>query len=234
MCPQLYRDQVEIGGAWGITAATVQQCAVIAASGVPHIIIANEVVGRANVEQLAGLQRAYPGTAIYSLVDSAATVEQLVRYGGPALGPGTRFPVLLEAGYAGGRTGVRTMESAVQILDVVRAHAAVLELAGIECYEGTINRKDPDETIAAVDRFLDFALAVLARAQALGAFGGRSEVLLTAGGSSYFDRVAARFAPVHRGPGTRIVHRVRQVGRPVPGGRGVQRDRGAQDLLLSH
>ncbi len=55
MCPQLYRDQVEIGGAWGITAATVQQCAVIAASGVPHIIIANEVVGRANVEQLAGL-----------------------------------------------------------------------------------------------------------------------------------------------------------------------------------
>ena len=50
MCPQLYRDQLEIGGAWGITAATVQQCAVMAASGVPNVIIANEVVGRANVE----------------------------------------------------------------------------------------------------------------------------------------------------------------------------------------
>ena len=32
MCPQLYQDQIEVGGAWGITAATVQQCAVVAAS----------------------------------------------------------------------------------------------------------------------------------------------------------------------------------------------------------
>jgi D-serine dehydratase len=53
MCPQLYQDQIEIGGSWGITAATVQQCAVIAASGVPNVIIANEVMGRANLAQLA-------------------------------------------------------------------------------------------------------------------------------------------------------------------------------------
>ena len=25
MCPQLYRDQIDLGGAWGITAATVNQ-----------------------------------------------------------------------------------------------------------------------------------------------------------------------------------------------------------------
>ena len=56
MCPQLYQDQIEAGGAWGITAATVQQCAVIAAAGVPNIIIANEVMGPANLAQLAGLK----------------------------------------------------------------------------------------------------------------------------------------------------------------------------------
>ena len=33
------------------------------------------------------------------------------------------------------------------------------------------------------------------------------EVLLTAGGSSYFDRVAATFTPARRGPGTRVVLR---------------------------
>ncbi len=32
-------------------------------------------------------------------------------------------------------------------------------------------------------------------------------MLLTAGGSSYFDRVAARFDPARRGPGTRVVLR---------------------------
>lgn len=207
LCPQLYRDQIEWGGAWGITAATVQQCAVVAAAGVPNIVIANQVVGRANVEQLAGLKHAYPTTAIYSLVDSVATAQQLVTYGQPALPLGARFQVLLEAGYAGGRTGVRSMDGALEVLQAVQAHSAVLELAGLECYEGTINLPDPDETIRAVDRFLGFAVEVFARARTMGAFAGRSEILLTAGGSSYFDRVAAQFAPARREPGTRIVLR---------------------------
>jgi D-serine dehydratase len=207
LCPQLYRDQLELGGAWGITAATVQQCAVVAAAGVPNIVLANEVMGRANIEQLAALKRAYPRTAIYHLVDSPAVVEALIRHGGPALAPGTRFQVLLEVGYVGGRTGVRTMESALSVLEAVRAHPQVLELAGVECYEGTINLADAGETIRAVDRFLDFVLEVLVRAGAMGAFAGRSEVLLTAGGSSYFDRVAEKFAPARRAPATRVVLR---------------------------
>jgi D-serine dehydratase len=207
MSPQLYQDQLEVGGAWGITAATVQQCAVVAASGVPNVIIANEIVGRANVAQLAELKRAYPRTAIYSLVDSVEVVEQLVRHGRPALASGTRFQVLLELGYAGGRTGARTMDRALAVLDAVRAHRDVLELAGIECYEGTINLEGADETIQIVDRFLEFVLEVLDRARQRDAFTGRGEVLLTAGGSSYFDRVAATFTPARRGPGTRVVLR---------------------------
>ena len=207
MCPQLYQDQIEVGGSWGITAATVQQCAVIAASGVPNIIIANEVMGRANLAQLAGLKRAHPKTAIYSLVDSPEVVDELARHGGPALAPGSRFQVLLELGYVGGRTGARTMERALAVLRAVEAHRDVLELAGIECYEGTINLDDTEETIRSVDRFLDFVLEVLDRARQLDAFKGRGEVLLTAGGSSYFDRVAAKFTPARRGPHTRVVLR---------------------------
>jgi D-serine dehydratase len=207
MCPQLYRDQIDVGGAWGITAATLSQCAVMAASGVPNIIIANEVMGRANVEQLAGLKRRYPRIPMYSLVDSPETVDELVRHGRSALPPGTRFQVLLEVGYTGGRTGVRTMEAALEVAQAVRGHAGTLELAGIEGYEGTINLDDSGETIRAVDRFLDFALEVLGRVTATGAFQDRPEVLLTAGGSSYFDRVAALFGSAHRGPGRRVVLR---------------------------
>jgi D-serine deaminase-like pyridoxal phosphate-dependent protein len=100
------------------------------------------------------------------------------------------------------------MDGAIQVIGAVEAHAAILDLAGIECYEGTINLKDPDEgPLPPSTGSWTSSSGCLARAKALGAFGGRSEVLLTAGGSSYFDRVAARFAPVHRGPGTRIVLR---------------------------
>jgi hypothetical protein len=59
---------------------------------VPNVIIANEIVGRANVAQLAGLKRAHPRTAICSLVDSVEVVEQLVRHGGSALAPGGPLP----------------------------------------------------------------------------------------------------------------------------------------------
>jgi len=206
VCPQLYLDQMETGGSWGITAATVQQASVVAATGIPNIIIANQVVSRANIEQLAALKRAYPRTAIYSLVDSVPTVEQLVTHGKPKIG-GLRFQVLLEVGYVGGRTGARSLEQAKDVLDAVLRHPDCLELAGIECYEGTINKPDADETIVAVDRFLDFAVAVLEHAKSIDAFKGRQEVLMTAGGSAYFDRVVAKFTAAHRGPGTRIALR---------------------------
>jgi D-serine dehydratase len=205
VCPQLYVEQMAEGGSWGITAATVQQTAVVAATGIPNIIIANQVVARANVLQLVALKQRYPDVAIYSLVDSAASAQQLVDHGRAKLGSG-RFQVLLEVGYEGGRTGVRNMAAAREVLSAVRAHPDVLELCGIECYEGTINLPDAAETIRRVDAFLDFALAVLAEGKSQGAF-RPGEVLLTAGGSAYFDRVVAKFTAGHSGPNSRIVLR---------------------------
>jgi D-serine dehydratase len=138
------------------------------------------------------LKRRYPQTQIYSVVDSAETVEQLVRHGGPHLG-GMRFQVMVELGYEGGRNGARTVEAADKVVDAVLAHPQQLELVGIECYEGTINLPDHGETIERVDRFLDFVGGFFQRCEANGRFGTRAEVILTAGGSSYYDRVVVKF-----------------------------------------
>jgi D-serine dehydratase len=205
VCPQIYLEQMSEGGCWGITAATVQQTAVVAATGIPNIIIANQVVSRANIEQLAELKIQYPDTAIYSLVDSQAAVAQLATFGRAKLG-GRKFQVLLEVGYVGGRTGVRTLEAAKLVIEAVKANADMLELCGVECYEGTINLPDADETIRAVDRFLDFAIAALAQCKAAGVL-RKGEFLLTAGGSAYFDRVVDKFTDAHSGSGSRIVLR---------------------------
>jgi D-serine dehydratase len=208
MCPQMYRDCIETGGCWGIAAATVQQAHVVAGSGVPNVLIANEVVGPANVRQLVRLKQQYPRTSIYHLVDSEATVQYLVRYGKPFLSGGMRFQVLLEAGFAGGRTGVRSLKQAGDVIRAAEAASETLELAGIESYEGIIHvPDDPQESVRRVDSVLDFTVEVLTLAESMGAFARREEVLLTAGGSTYFDRVARKFRAARGGPGTRVVLR---------------------------
>ncbi|MCZ8099157.1 MAG: alanine racemase, partial [Burkholderiales bacterium] len=135
LCPQLYLQHVEIGGAWGMTAATTQQATVIAASGIRNILIANQVVGRAAVAQLVGIIGAYPGCSVCSLVDSPASLDELRRFGSSFL-QGNRFRVMVEVGVRGGRGGVRCFEDAVRLVDLIASQRDVFDLVGVECYEG--------------------------------------------------------------------------------------------------
>src|SRR5919112_855875 len=51
MAPQLIARQLD-AGAWGMTAATVQQVAVMRAAGARRVILANELVGAAEIAWL--------------------------------------------------------------------------------------------------------------------------------------------------------------------------------------
>ena len=115
--------------------------------------------------------------------------------------------MLLEVGHMGGRTGARTVERAMAVVDAVRKSRGALQLSGVECFEGTIAKASVDETVAAIDSFLDFAVEVFTRARAAGAFEGCDEVLLSAGGSAYFDRVASRFGRARGAANERVVLR---------------------------
>jgi D-serine dehydratase len=159
MAPQLFRRQLD-AGAWGMTAASVHQAAIMLASGARRVIIANEVVGAAEVAQLDRL-----AGEVYCLVDSLAGVERLAR---------ASVRVLVEVGPRGGRAGARESETAVRVAEAVRASRS-LTLAGVEAWEGGLEA-------ARVDDFLEHVAAV---AERIGA------ELVTAGGSAYFDRVAA-------------------------------------------
>ena len=68
MCPDLFREQLTEGGSWGLAAATVQQAAVMARYDVPRVLIANQVIGRANIELLADLKAAYPNVSFWTFV----------------------------------------------------------------------------------------------------------------------------------------------------------------------
>jgi D-serine deaminase-like pyridoxal phosphate-dependent protein len=146
-------------------------------------------------------------------VDSVATVR-LVDEALAAAGAETQLPILVELGASGGRTGARTIPAALAVAAAVR-EADNLVLAGVAGYEGALTHGIDDESLQLVDDYL----ATLIEFRDL--LDGTSfadwlerggDVVLTAGGSVYFDRVVEALGFRHdpageRGVRTRVVLR---------------------------
>mgnify|MGYP001301467031 CR=1 FL=1 len=179
MAPQLF-DLQERGGAWAITVSTVQQAAVCRAFAFDRIIIANQVIGRAEIAYLFAELRASPELELYCLVDSLEGVERLAA-GGAGLGINHRLNLLVEVGHVGGRTGARSIETAVAVARAAARHG--FSLRGVEGFEGFL------ETGDRVDAFLASLVAVAAACGAEGLFAGPGPVILSAGGTVFYDRV---------------------------------------------
>jgi D-serine deaminase-like pyridoxal phosphate-dependent protein len=185
MAPQIFKRQLD-AGAWAITAATASQVCTYRAFGVPRIFLANELVEPAAVRWLARELAASPELDFYCLVDSAAAVESMTE---ELSGSERPVQVLVEIGFEGGRTGCRTIAEAVDVAAAV-ARSPSLELVGTEGYEGLIGGDRSDSAIAAVDDFLRRLREATVELERRGAFGRRERVIVSAGGSAYFDRVA--------------------------------------------
>ena len=191
MSPELWQLQLD-AGAWGISFATVFQAAVGARHGVPVLLIANQVIQRAELDALAGLHAERPALRSMFLVDSVGQVDAIETWAADRAFEG-KFEVLLELGLAGQRTGTRTAEEARQTAARIAA-SPVLRLAGIECYEGTTAYCDHAKDRATVQGLMDRVDAIAHEAIAQGWF-AHDEIILTAGGSAIFDLVAERLLP---------------------------------------
>lgn len=191
MSPQLFARQLE-AGAWGLTFATVTQLAVGVAAGARRTLIANQVLGDADLAGIQALLQAHAGLRIVFLVDSLAQLALIDAWfaAQPASLP---FEVLLEIGVEGGRCGCRTPQQAATLARALHASAAV-RLAGIECYEGLAakGRSADDEAYATALMDRVEAIAQLCAAEQLF---DTDEVLMSAGGSALFDLVAGRLKP---------------------------------------
>jgi D-serine dehydratase len=186
MSPELFRQQAE-DGVWGMTAATAHHVRVYRHFGVRRILLANQLIGRADIEYVAGELAADPQFDFYCLVDSLATVELLQRAlnARPA---GRPLQLLLEMGAAGGRTGVRTLAEGLAVAAAIGAAAPQLELRGVECFEGVFSRA-PD-AIARIGSMLDDMRALIEACHAHGLF-APGRIVLSAGGSGFVDLCAA-------------------------------------------
>jgi D-serine dehydratase len=204
MIPELFRRQLE-DGCWGITTANAQQTRVARAAGVPRVLIANELVGRADIDAVLAELRADAGFAVTCYVDSVAGVERLAARIA-ADPPSAPLDVLLETGHAGGRCGVRSVGDA---LAVARAAAAApgLRLAGIATYEGLLQTRAPgvrEDEAAAV---LALAVEVARACDGAGLLADADPVVLSAGGSSFYDLAVRALAAAGLARPTRIAIR---------------------------
>ncbi|MBX9400471.1 amino acid deaminase [Lysobacter sp. BMK333-48F3] len=190
MSPQLFRAQLD-AGAWAITLATVPQLQVAYRFGVRRVLLANQPVASADIESLAALLRDDPGFEAWVLVDSSAGAQRLQQTM-QSIAPLRRLPVLVELGAAQGRTGARGVDAALALAREVAA-APRLRLAGVEGYEGLWVGADREADLRRVDALLAQLVELTRRCDAERLFDGE-EILLSAGGSAYFDRVAAAFA----------------------------------------
>jgi D-serine dehydratase len=192
MSPQLFGAQLA-NGAWGITLASATQVQVAHRFGVRRVLLANQLVAKADIHSVLQLMHDDPDFEFFALVDSAAGVARLAQ--AVAAHPlGRPLPLLVELGLPGKRAGCRSDAEALELARAVSA-APGLQLAGIEGYEGLLVSDDRAADVQAVDDFVGRLAALVRACDAEGLFDGR-QILLSAGGSGYFDLVARGFAGV--------------------------------------
>ena len=203
MAPALFQQQMD-DGAWAITLATVQQIAVARDHGFSRIILANQLVGRQAIRYVFEELARDPSLDFYCIVDSTANVAQLVAAARQAA-LGRPLQVLLEGGARGGRTGVRDITTGLDVARAVAAAGPLLALRGVEGFEG-LTSGTRLETEAQVRGFLDLLVGLAEACDKADLF-APGEVILSAGGSAFYDMVLARLRHVALSRPTLVVTR---------------------------
>ena len=182
MAPALFTRQLQTG-AWGITLATAHQSRVAYEHGVRRILMANQLVGKQNMETVSRLLRD-PKFEFYCLVDSAQQVTQLGKF---FSSHHQRLNVLIELGVDGGRTGIRNPQQLDQLLAALHEWRDAIAICGVELYEGVLQDESAIRTF--LQRAIELA-ATLAKAKHF----ERNPAILSGAGSAWYDVVAEVFS----------------------------------------
>ena len=186
MAPQLFHRQLA-HGAWGITLAVPHQVRVAREFGIDRIFLANELVDPAALKWISSELDADDDFRFICYVDSVRGVELM---DAALRGAARPLDVVVElAAGEGARTGVRTEAECAAVADAVSA-VETLRLVGVAGYEGEVPQADPERVHAWLRRLT--ALAV--EFDKGGRFQGVDEIVVSAGGSAWFDAVADVFA----------------------------------------
>jgi D-serine deaminase-like pyridoxal phosphate-dependent protein len=187
MAPQLFAKQIE-HGAWGITAANAGQLRIYRAFGVSRILLANQLIDPAGLRWLAAELDADEKFEFSCWVDSVEGVRLMAE---ALRGAGARrkVDVIVELGAAGGRTGVRNGTTALAVAKAAHESPA-LRLVGVGGYEGALSHHADEQSLTKIKSYVDDIRALTILLENKGFLADTDQIIVTAGGSAYFDQVA--------------------------------------------
>jgi D-serine deaminase-like pyridoxal phosphate-dependent protein len=185
MSPELTQAQLD-AGAWAISAATPAQVRTFWQFGVPRVLLANELVDPGGIDWIVRHLAERPDHEFLCYVDSLEGVRILDHAVG-ATGTGVTLDVLVEIGTDGARTGLRTLDEAVQVARAVSA-SRTLQLRGVAGYEGALVSGRDAQSVDKIASYCRQVAQVAATLDEQSLFSG-GEVILSVGGGAYFDIV---------------------------------------------
>jgi D-serine dehydratase len=191
MSPEIFRWQRD-DGVWAITLSTVQQVRVAREAGIGRILVANEIVGPRDIEYICDQLQQDPDFDFYCIVDSVAGAE---RFATAARSRQLQRPLqlLVEVGYEGGRTGCRDVGTALAVARAITDAGPSLALRGVEGFEGLHGYLVGSEGVPKARQLLERMVHVAERLDGENLFAA-GEIILSAGGTAYYDLVADLFA----------------------------------------
>lgn len=161
--------------------------------GERRLLLANEIGGLAAGRRLGALLSAYPDVELHAFADSPAAVAALAE--AARVADRHELSVLIELG--AGRAGARDRIAVGATIAAVLA-ADRLVLGGVAAYEGAVATPDAEATMQAIAALMERTIAAFAMVRAAAP---RLPLLLSAGGSAYFDVVARALAPAAQADG---------------------------------
>ncbi|MER7859756.1 amino acid deaminase [Amycolatopsis japonica] len=185
MAPQLFERQLK-HGSWGITCANAGHLRIYRAFGVSRILLANQLLDPSGLKWLAAELDADDDFEFVCWVDSVRGVELMTE---ALRGAGRKVDVLVELGAEGGRTGVRDTGTALAVAEAAHASPA-LRLRGSGGYEGALSHHTDEKSLQLISSYVDGLRELVFAFHAKGLLDDAGQIIVTGGGSAYFDRVA--------------------------------------------
>lgn len=187
MSPQISRRQID-AGAWALTVANFSQASMMYASGFKRLIIGNEVVEPTSIAEIAKINGSGAGEIIF-YIDSLAGLKIAQKAIDNVLN--AKLYIFMEVGAAGARTGIRDLE----LLKVILAEIAKddrIYIRGVSGFEGVV--PGGDRAGEGIEKLRTFLRHIVAAARIVAPYVRGDKIIISGGGSSYFDYVAEEFA----------------------------------------
>ena len=182
MSPQIAQRQID-AGAWGLTVANFAQARIMLEYGFKKLIIGNEVMEPTSIAEIAKINGSGAGHVIFYIDSLAGLKFAQDSISGVA---NAKLNIFMEIGAVGGRAGIRDLDLLKTILAEIAKDERIY-VRGVSGFEGAV--PGGDRAGEGIEKLRTFLRHIVAAAEITAPFIREDKIIISAGGSSFFDYV---------------------------------------------